>query len=242
LGRMKRMVVPGYPHHITQRGNRRQKTFFCADDYQYYLELMAQATRASVSEVWAYCLMPNHVHMIMVPSAEHGLRASLGEAHRRYTRHINFREGWRGHLWQERFHSFPMDEDYLLAAVRYVELNPVKARLCRVPQDWRWSSTHAHLAGRDDLLVKVGPMLDRVDDWARYLASDHDTCDELLDQYSHTGRPLGDEHFVSRLESLTGAVLARKRPGRKPNGSGKQVYCPRNWLRLTCRRLPSCEQ
>jgi len=205
LARMKRVVVPGYPHHITQRGNRRQKTFFCTGDYQYYLELMAEAARTSGTEVWAYCLMPNHVHMVMVPAAEDGLRASLGEAHRRYTRYINFREGWRGHLWQERFHSFPMDEAYLLAAVRYVELNPVKAKLCRMPQDWRWSSAYAHLAGRDDRLVKVGPMLDRVADWSMYLASDGDTCDELLDRYSRTGRPLRDEQFVCRLESLTRA-------------------------------------
>jgi len=221
LARMKRVVVPGYPHHITQRGNRRQKTFFCTGDYQYYLELMAEAARASGTEVWAYCLMPNHVHMVMVPAAEDGLRASLGEAHRRYTRYINFREGWRGHLWQERFHSFPMDEAYLLAAGRYVELNPVKAKLCRMPQDWRWSSAYAHLAGRDDRLVKVGPMLDRVADWSMYLASDGDSCDELLDRYSRTGRPLGDEQFVRRLESLTGAVLARKRPGRKSKGTDK---------------------
>ncbi len=221
MARMKRVVVPGYSHHVTQRGNRRQKTFFCADDYQYYLELMARATRASGTEVWAYCLMPNHIHMIMVPTAEDGLRASLGEAHRRYTRQVNFRENWRGHLWQERFHSFPMDENYLLAAVRYVELNPVKAKLCRLAQDWRWSSAAAHLAGVDDLLVKVRPMLDRINDWARYLASDRDTCDDLMNQYSRSGRPLGDERFVSRLESLTGAVLARKRPGRKPNRPDK---------------------
>lgn len=221
MARMKRVVVPGYPHHVTQRGNRRQKTFFCAADYQYYLELMVEATRASDTEVWAYCLMPNHVHMVMVPAAGDGLRASLGEAHRRYTRYVNFREGWRGHLWQERFHSAPMDEAYLLAAVKYVELNPVKARLCRMPQDWRWSSANAHLAGSDDLLVKVGPMLDRIADWGRYLASDSDTCDELLDRYSRTGRPLGDERFVSRLESLTGLVLARKRPGRKSQGAVK---------------------
>lgn len=221
MARMKRIVVPGYPHHVTQRGNRRQQTFFCAADYRYYLELMAQATRDSGTEVWAYCLMPNHVHMVMVPAAEDGLRSALGEAHRRYTRYVNFREGWRGHLWQERFHSFPMDENYLLAAVRYVELNPVQAQLCRLPQDWRWSSTIAHLAGRDDQLVKVSPMLDRVADWAGYLASDGETCDKLLDQYSRTGRPLGDECFISKLESLTGIVLARKRPGRKPDGMEK---------------------
>ena len=221
MARVKRVVVPGYPHHVTQRGNRRQKTFFCAGDYRYYLELMAKATRSAGTEVWAYCLMPNHVHMVMLPAAEDGLRASLGEAHRRYTRYINFREGWRGHLWQERFHSFPMDEEYLLAEVNYVELNPVKAKLCRTPQDWRWSSAKAHLAGRNDQLVRVGPMLDRVADWGAYLQSDGHTCDELLERYSRTGRPLGDKHFISKLESLTGAVLARQRPGRKSKGADK---------------------
>lgn len=216
MARMKRVVVPKHPHHVTQRGNRRQRTFFCADDYRYYLALMANATRAAKTEAWAYCLMPNHVHMIMVPSTEDGLRAALGETHRRYTRHVNFRQGWRGHLWQERVHSFPMDEDHLLAAVRYVELNPVKARLCKLPQDWRWSSASAHLAGMHDLLVRVEPMLDRVDDWAMYLTSAPGAHDSLLDQHTRTGRPLGDEQFISQLESLTGRVLTRKQPGRKP--------------------------
>jgi REP element-mobilizing transposase RayT len=97
------------------------------------------------TEIWAYCLMPNHVHLVMVPDQEDGLRAALGEAHRHYTRHINFRQKWRGHLWQERFHSFLMDEDYLLATVRYVERNPVAARLCESAGQWPWSSTRAHL-------------------------------------------------------------------------------------------------
>jgi putative transposase len=128
---MPRLVVPGYPHHVTQRGNRRQRTFFTEDDYRYYLALVFESARQAETEIWAYCLMPNHVHLVMVPNTEDGLRATLGEAHRHYTRHINYRQGWRGHLWQERFHSFLMDEDYLLATVRYVERNPVAAGLCR---------------------------------------------------------------------------------------------------------------
>ena len=133
MARMVRVVIPYYPHHVTQRGNRRQKIFFCEDDYRYYIELISEFGRRSGTEVWAYCLMPNHVHLVMVPGKEGGLRATLGEAHRRYTRHINFRQGWRGHLWQERFHSFTMDEKYLLSTVRYVERNPVAARLCVNP-------------------------------------------------------------------------------------------------------------
>ncbi len=143
MPRMARIVVPNCPHHVTQRGNRRQKTFFCEADYRYYIELMSEFSSRCGTEIWAYCLMPNHVHMVMVPSEEDGLRAVLGEVHRRYTRRINFRRGWRGHLWQERFHSFTMDEDYLLSTVRYVERNPVVAKLCVQPEDWKWSSARA---------------------------------------------------------------------------------------------------
>ena len=96
MARLARVVVPGFPHHVTQRGNRRQLTFFCDGDYEIYLGLMAQWCWAWGVEVWAYCLMPNHVHLIVVPESEEGLCRAIGEAHRRYTRHVNFREGWRG--------------------------------------------------------------------------------------------------------------------------------------------------
>ena len=218
MARMARVVVPGYPHHVTQRGNRRQKTFFCDDDYLYYIELLSTYSKEYGTEVWAYCLMPNHVHLVMVPKVEDGLRATLGEAHRRYTRHINFRKGWRGHLWQERFHSFVMDECYLLATVRYVERNPVVAKLCRQPDDWPWSSATAHMVGKDDGLVKVQPMIERIDDWAAYLSGESAQVDahEHIEQHTRTGRPLGDNSFVARLKVITGKSLAAKKPGRKP--------------------------
>ncbi len=120
------LVIPGLPHHVTQRGNRRQQTFFNDGDYAAYLELMSDWCGEEGVEIWGYCLMPNHVHLIAVPRTEQGLRRAIGEAHRRYTRRINFREKWRGYLWQGRFASFIMDEPYLLAAARYVELNPVR--------------------------------------------------------------------------------------------------------------------
>ena len=110
MARIARVVAPGLPHHITQRGNRRQATFFGADDYQAYRALMREWCEYWKVEVWAYCLMPNHVHLIAVPPSEDGLRRAMGEAHRRYTRRVNFREGWRGHLWQGRFASYPLDE------------------------------------------------------------------------------------------------------------------------------------
>src|ERR1700684_3103192 len=96
MARMARVVAPGVPHHVTQRGNRRQKVFFCDDDYEAYRKLLAEGCREAGGSGWAYCLMPNHVHLILVLSDEDGLRAAIAEAHRRYTRAVNFRENWRG--------------------------------------------------------------------------------------------------------------------------------------------------
>ena len=123
MARMPRLVVPDYPHHITQRGNRRMKTFFSEDDYQHYINLLESYKTDAEVEIWAYCLMPNHVHIVAVPKEKDGLSYLFRQVHRHYTRYINFREKWKGHLWQERYHSFVMDEQYLLATVRYVELN-----------------------------------------------------------------------------------------------------------------------
>lgn len=216
MARLARIVIPGHPHHITQRGNRRQETFFNEGDYRAYMALLAEWCAKAETEVWAWCLMPNHVHLILTPTGEDGLRAALGEAHRRYTRMINFREGWRGHLWQERFHSFPMDEAYLLACARYVELNPVRARLVRRPEDWRWSSARAHLGGIDDGLTAPGPLLERMPDWRAFLAAGID--DETLDairSHVRTGRPLGAGKWLAKIESLAGRTLRKAKPGPK---------------------------
>ena len=213
---MARVVIPGVPHHVTQRGVRRNDVFFCKEDYELYIQLLSEFCRKCGTEVWAYSLMSNHVHLVMVPSTTDGLRASLGEAHRRYTRHINQREQCRGHLWQERFHSFPMDEHHLLAAVRYVELNPVHAGITSHPEDYIWSSTRAHLAGQDDQLVKVSPMLERVSNWQTYLESDlDDAIINALQLHTRTGRPLGDDAFVDILELKLGKALRPLKPGRK---------------------------
>jgi putative transposase len=209
-------VVPDVPHHVTQRGNRRQETFFNEDDYKAYLELMAEWCGRCGVAVWAYCLMPNHVHLIVVPKSEDGLRRGIAEAHRRYSRRINFREGWRGHLWQGRFASCPMDGRHLMLAVRYVELNPVRAKLCRAPWRWRWSSAAAHVDGRNDALVGVESMLERVDDSREYLAVGLEPEQtELLRRHERTGRPLCDGAFLKRLEAKIGRVLHKKQPGRK---------------------------
>jgi len=215
MARLTRLVVPYHPHHITQRGNRRQTVFFNDGDYQIYLDLMAAFCQKTGSEVWAYCLMPNHVHMVMVPHSEDGLRQTLGEAHRRYTRHINFREKWRGYLWQGRFASFPMDEAYLMACTRYVELNPVRAKLVKRAEDWRWSSARAHIGGHDDKLVTVEPMLQRCGDWRDFLSGGlNDATTEEIRASERTGRPLGDDGFIKKLQDLTGRRLIKRKAGR----------------------------
>jgi putative transposase len=220
MARLARVVAPGVPHHVTQRGNRRQQVFFSDDDYATYRTLLAEGCRAAGVAVWAYCLMPNHVHLILVPSDADGLRAALGETHRRYTRHVNSREGWRGYLWQGRFASFPMDEAHLLASARYVELNPVRARLARRARDWRWSSARAHLAGEDDGLVGVRPLLKLAPDWAAFLAAGLDAADHAaIRAGERTGRPLGSARFLARLERRLDRPLARRKPGRKPKAA-----------------------
>jgi putative transposase len=209
------VVVPGLPHHITQRGNRRQQTSFLPGDYAAYLELMAHWCRQEGVEVWAYCLMPNHVHLIAVPQSEASLRRGVGQAHRRYTRRINFREKWRGYLWQGRFASFVMDEPYLLGAARYVQLNPVRAGLVASAEDSPWSSASAHLAGRDDALVQVAPLLAIIGDWRALL--DSALAEEQLRElreHGRTGRPLGSGPFLERLESMVGRVLRARKGGR----------------------------
>ncbi len=215
MARLARVVVAGIAHHITQRGNRRQKVFFRDEDYQKYLDLMSHWCRQEQVEIWSYCLMPNHVHLIAVPAEGSILSRAIGEAHRRYTRHINFREKWRGYLWQGRFASFPMDEPYLLSAARYVELNPVKAGIVEEAWNYRWSSVHAHLSGRDDGIVQVEPLLNRVEDWRGFITGPSAHDDDLFSRHERTGRPMGDEGFVQRVSQLVGRDLMPKKPGRK---------------------------
>jgi putative transposase len=159
--------------------------------------------------------MPNHIHLIAVPHLEDGLGRAIGEAHRRYTRRINFREKWRGYLWQGRFASFVMDEPYLLAAARYVELNPVRAGLTPDAAEWPWSSARSHLSGRDDRLVRAAPLLAMVADWRGFLNSairEEDLRD--IREHVRTGCPLGSATFVERLEGVIGRILRPQKPGR----------------------------
>jgi len=218
MARLPRLVIPGLPYHVTQRGNRRAQTVFEDGDYALYRDLLAEAAVKAEAEIWCYCLMPNHVHVIVVPSDEDGLRRTFAFAHRRYTGFINARHRWTGHLWQGRFGAVVMDEPHLAHAMRYVSLNPVRARLVDRVEDWRWSSVGAHFAAIDDALVTVAPALERYGDFAAFLGESADDAAawRALRQSETSGRPIGSADWMAEIEKRTGRVLAAQKRGPKP--------------------------
>jgi putative transposase len=224
MARLPRIVIPGLPHLVTQRGNRQERTFFNDGDYKAYRQLIADAALRTRTEIWAYCLMPNHVHMILVPSDQDGLRGTLAEAHRSYTTRVNKRNGWTGHLWQGRFGAVLMDEEHLINAVRYISLNPVRAGLVEEPEHWLWSSVSAHLKKRNDALVTVKPVLERVPDFASLLEEELPEQAAMdLRRAETIGRPLGSESFFDDLEIRLGFDARPQRRGRKPKSQLEKV-------------------
>jgi len=164
---------------------------------------MAEHCAACGVEIWAWCLMPNHVQLIAVPKTKAALARAIGEVHRRYTQRVNLRQGWRGYLWQGRFASFVIDQPHLLAAARYVEREPVRAHLVRRPWRYRWS--------------RVKPLLDLAGDWRGFLLEPEDEAEmEAIRRHGRTGRPLGDLDFVKRLQKRLRRRLVPRKPGRPP--------------------------
>src|SRR5277367_2596106 len=221
MARLARVVIPGHPHHVTQRGNGRARTFFDDGDYALYRDLLAQHCAAADVEVWAWCLMPNHVHLILVPSDRDGLRRALAAVNRRYAGIVHARRRRTGHFWQGRFGAVAMDEAHLAAALIYVSLNPVRARLVERARDWRWSSTRAHLTGKDDGVTARAPVKEQFPNFADLLvgAADADAFARLRAAES-IGRPLGDNRFLARIERLTVRRLRPGKRGPKPAAEG----------------------
>ncbi len=194
----------------------REAIFFEDGDQEIYRDLLAEQTCKAGVEAWAYCLMPNHVHLILKPNTADGLGRAVGETHRRYTNVINARGRWTGHLFQSRFSSVALDEAHLMHAVRYVSLNPVRARLVARPEDWSWSSVRAHLAGADDTLVSVRPVLERQPRFSSILTEGDEEGFADLRRSEGSGRPVGTADFVADLERVLGRPIARRAPGRRP--------------------------
>jgi putative transposase len=210
MSRLARVVIPGLPHHIIQRGNRRQVVFFQITDKRLYLRILARrAFQAGISFL-AYCLMDNHVHFVAIPSKECSLARGMGDTHKEYTRIINFREGWKGYLWQG-----PLDESYLYAAVKYIERNPVRARIVERAEDYPWSSARAHIFGHKDCLISDSSFAKNIGNWAEYLKEEVPSEIEIFKKHLKTGRPLGNKEFIRKIEQLTGRELQKKKPGPK---------------------------
>lgn len=218
MPRIARAVAVGVPHHITQRGNNRQDVFFTDEDRASYLRLLKSHAERFELVVYGYCLMTNHVHLIAVPLHEHSLAKAVGRTHYDYTRLVNRLHDRSGHLWQNRFYSCPLDDEHYWTAMSYVERNPVRAKIVRRAWRYRWSSAAAHTTGEDATglleLSEWHRKKDR-DDWADHLTQlQDDDAVAGIRTCLRTGRPLGTDSFVSKIETALGRRLRAARVGR----------------------------
>lgn len=218
MARLPRVAVTDVPHHVTQRGNARQTIFATDSDRLTFLDLLRQYSQLYDLSLLGYCLMSNHIHLVAVPHAPHALSQCLQHAHGRYAAYWNARQASSGHVWQGRFYSCPLDEPHLWTALRYVELNPVRAGLSISANQWQWSSAAAHSG-----LAIPDPILDihrwrqswDATSWLRFLGTAESDAElRALRHSTYTGRPLGDADFLSALESTTSRHLAPKKGGR----------------------------
>jgi putative transposase len=209
MPRIARVVAKGYPHHVTQRGNYKQPVFENDNDYIQYLEWLKDYAKKYSLNIWAYCLMANHVHFICVPKEEDSLARTFNMLHMRYAQYINQRKQVCGHLWQGRFYSCILDERHLYSAVRYVENNPVRVGIVRKPQRYRWSSASSHVDKKKDTVLSQDCYLEsEIEDWSEYLREkDDEQIVMSIRKCSMTGRPCGSDSFVKKLESLFGRRL-----------------------------------
>jgi len=219
--------VAGCAHHITQRGNNRQDVFFVDDDRYVYLELLAEQARKYGLDIAGYCLMGNHVHIVAIPQAEDSLANAVGRTHFRYTQYINRFHKRSGHLWQGRFYSCPLDEPHFWLAMRYVELNPVRAKICRKPWRYEWSSAAVHVDAKSrSELLNLPRWYDMISDeqWRKELNAKIDETKLVrLRANTHTGRPLGTDSFISKLEKLLGRRVRPLPVGRPTKKTNRQL-------------------
>ena len=216
MARLARVVAAGWPHHVTQRGNRREPVFFEEADRQRYVSLWLEQCRDLGLEVWAWCLMTNHVHLVVVPSASEVLGRAMRRLNTRYTSAVNRRTGLCGHLWQGRFYSTPLEAAHVVTAIRYVERNPVRAGLVTEAWEYPWSSAAGHCGlRRDPLLSGERPLVAEVGDWRSFLMDEDDSAMAFLRERTRTGRPCGSADYVGELEKRLGRQLVSGKRGPK---------------------------
>jgi len=227
MPRIARLIVPDYPHHITQRGNYRSNIFKDDADRRQYLFFIAEYSRKYHLTILTYCLMDNHVHLIAVPKNEDSLADTLRITHTRYSQYFNKKMRATGHLWQGRYYSCVLDDQHLLASARYIERNPVRAKLVKTPTDYVWSSAKSHAAISNNDIIDASPLFKYIEaeqgQWKAFV----DKCDEPnelsnIRKHTMTGRPLGNAAFIQKLEKAFGERLHALPVGRpKAANNGK---------------------
>lgn len=192
--------------------------FFSERDRMNYVKLLAEQGQIHGVRYLAWCLMSNHVHLVVIPDSESSLARGIGEAHRRYTLAINKRKGWRGYLFQGRFYSCPVEPTQILGVVRYVLRNPVRAGLVEHACDYNWSSAAwlAEERAKDALVHERGPLVE-IQNWRSFLDLD-EASEEQIRKHTRTGRPLGSAIFTAQVELLTQRELTKQKPGPKKRG------------------------
>lgn len=217
MPRIARVVAVNYPHHITQRGNNRAAVFFDEKDRESYLHILVHYCKKYSIEIWAYCLMKNHVHLLAVPRKEESLARGIGGTSLVYTQYVNAKYGRSGRLWQNRFYSCVVEKDrYLWAVARYIDRNPLRAGIVKSAEEYKWSSAKSHILGKKNPVLKHPDWLgesDRVT-YREFIRNADDEETELIRRATSTGRPLGKEGFVRMLEETFDRALIPKSPGR----------------------------
>ena len=219
MPRLARVVIPGLPYHVTQRGNRRHRVFFELADKTLYMRWLSGYAEKYNLEIWAYCLMNNHVHLLVVGHQDDSLAQAIGRTHGRYAQWQNKRHRWSGHFWAGRFYSTPLDEKHLWAAAKYVELNPVRSGIVEKAEEYDWSSARSHATGFfDPLLSPTRPFPGSISNWSEWLSTGIEQEDlETIRRNTSTGRPTGSDSFVAQLEIRLGRILQQRKRGRKPD-------------------------
>ncbi len=215
MPRAARIVCIGVPYHVTQRGNFRMDIFEEDADREKYLEFFKQYKEQFKVKVYAWCLMSNHVHFIVEPTTEKGLAELFKFTHMRYSQYFNRKKGAHGHLWQGRFFSCALDNDHLYEAMRYVELNPLRAGIVQRIDGYSWSSVKEHLNGKGKMTLDAVTNYLEIDDWKEYLREKGD--DELINNIrkrTKIGKPLGDAKFIKKMEKLSGKKFTFRKNGR----------------------------
>ena len=231
MPRIARVTAVNYPHHITQRGNNRAGTFFEDDDHTFYLEILKKYAERYTFDIWAYCLMPNHVHILAVPQKDDSLPRGIGGTNLVYTQYINRKYNRNGRLWQNRFFSAIVDtERYLWAVASYIERNPLRAEFVQEADAYKWSSCRAHIRGERNQYLSGTEWLQESDRaaYVKLLQSEHQEVTMAIRKTTSTGRPLGDANFIHQLEKKLGRSLTANTVGRPPKQqkNSKTGKCP----------------